>query len=79
MPMVDKKRRPRGTSAYGVFDESKRRAQAIIDEQLIMLRAKTEALRAMRLANSPPFSGRSAGRGEGLHRQFAVQGPTRAS
>ena len=58
MPMVDKKRRPRGTSAYGVFEESKRRAQAIIDEQLIKLRAKTEALKALRLANSPPKSGR---------------------
>lgn len=53
MQKIDKKRLQRGASAHGVFEESKQSAQAIIDRRLIMLRQKTEALKAMRLARSP--------------------------
>lgn len=52
MTTVAKKRRPRGGSAYGLFDESKQKAQAIIEESEIARRRKTDVLRALRLARS---------------------------
>ncbi|WP_428413454.1 hypothetical protein [Pararhizobium sp.] len=53
----NKKRRKRGPSAFGNFDQSKTIAEATIKERREAERQKTERLRELRLAekhNSPP-------------------------
>ena len=53
----NKKRRKRGPSAFGNFDQSKAIAEETIKERREAERQKTERLRELRLAekhNSPP-------------------------
>ncbi len=50
MNKIAKKRRKRGLSALGDFDESKRVAEAVIDAKRDADRHKSELLRALRLA-----------------------------
>jgi hypothetical protein len=49
--MVKTKRRARGPSAKGCFETSKQQAQSIIHSEQEDRQRKSEALRALRLAN----------------------------
>lgn len=61
METEKKTRRPRGQSARGDFEESKRAAKTFHDEHGNATRTKTEMLRAMRLAreNAAPSDERT--------------------
>lgn len=52
MVKTGSKRRPRGPSAKGCFETSKQQAQSIIRSEQENRHRKSEALRALRLANA---------------------------
>lgn len=60
METEKKKRRPRGLSSRGNFEESKQAAQVFHDEKGNADRAKTESLKALRLARASSHNDGSA-------------------
>ena len=53
MEKMGNKRRARGPSPRGCFEQSKQEAQLIIDSEREQRRKKTEALKILRMTNSP--------------------------
>lgn len=53
MEKMGNKRRARGASPRGCFEQSKQEAQLIIDSEREQRRKKSEALKILRMTNSP--------------------------